>query len=200
MNWCVRSTYPDDRSKVIETLQTHCLVTRDLILYHYCQFSGTTTLTSEKLIGTLTSMLLKRLPHNMPLPESMNDLFTKYKSSYPSIKELEELFCELCNTYPQVFIVIDGLDEMFDRKPFLEWLNDLGFNGRVFKIFVTSRQEADIELAFGSYLSVPITALDIRHDMETYVQQRLEQLEIGDDEEMDRQAIVQELVERAGEM
>jgi hypothetical protein len=44
---------------------------------------------------------------------------------------------------------------------------------------------------------VAVTESDVQLDIETYVQKRLEKLQIGNDGETDQYAIVSELVERA---
>lgn len=96
-----------------------------------------------------------------------------------------------------MFVIVDGLDEVLDRAGILEFLTDLEVVGVVFKVFVASRPEVDLETSFELYLMVPITQLDVQLDMEIYVRQRLEKLQIGDDKDIDQEAITAKLVERA---
>lgn len=168
------------------------------MVYHYCRFSESTTLSSERLIGAMIAQLLDKIPDGSPVPEKLVKLLNKYRSSsYPSLEELEQPFHELCQYHSRIFVIIDGLDEIIDRSGILDFLNELAFLGSSFKIFVASRPEFDLEVAFESYLTVAITQIDVQSDMETYVHQRFEKLQISEDEETEEHVIVSELVERA---
>ncbi|KAN0094142.1 ankyrin [Hyaloscypha variabilis] len=185
-------------SKVIETIQTHCLVEGDILLYQYCRFSDSMTLSSERVVGAMIAQILSKTSDGSPVPESLGNLFNRHRSSsYPSLKKLQQPFYELCQHHSQIYVIIDGLDEIIDRSGILEFLTELAFAGGSFKVFVASRPEFDLELAFESYLTVAITQSDVQADMETYVQQQLEKLQIRNDEETEQCVIVSELVERA---
>lgn len=146
----------------------------------------------------MIAQILSKIPDNSPVPESLGNLFNRYRSSsYPSLEELQKPFFELCQHHSQIYVIIDGLDEITDRSGILEFLDELAFVGKSFKIFVASRPELDLEDAFESYLTVAITQSDVQLDMEIYVQQRLEKLQIGNGGETDQYVIVSELVERA---
>jgi hypothetical protein len=96
-----------------------------------------------------------------------------------------------------VFVIIDGLDEVNDRAGILEFLIDLEIVGGVFKVFVASRPEFDLEDNFESYLTVPIMQEDVQTDMEMHVLKQFEKLGIGDNGETSKETIAAELVERA---
>jgi hypothetical protein len=187
-----------NRSKVIETIENVFLGQDDVMVYHYCRFSDSAALSSERVLGAIVAQLLSKLSDSIPLPPLLSKLFKRYRSpSYPNLKELREAFHELCRHSSRVFVIIDGLDEVLDREGILEFLMDLEVVGGVFKVFASSRPEVDLETNFESYLTVPITQSDVQLDMETYVRQQLEKLQIGDDEDMNQQDIIDELVERA---
>ena len=189
---------PRNRSKVIETIQTQCLQDGDVLVYQYCRFSDSTTLSSERLIGAMIAMLCSKITDSSSVPESLSKLFDRYRSSsYPSLNEMQRPFHELCQYHARIFIIIDGLDEISNRSDVLEFLKSLSTTSGIFKVFVASRPEFDLELAFESYLIVAVTESDVQLDIETYVQKRLEKLQIGNDGETDQYAILSELVERA---
>jgi len=170
----------------------------DVVVYHYCRFSDSASLSSAKVIGAIVAQLLGKLPHNIPPPALLSKLFNKCRTpSYPKPKELQQSFHELCQQFSRVFVIVDGLDEVIDRVEILEFLTDLEAVGGIFKVFVASRPEVDLEINFESYLTVPITQSDVQLDMETYVRQRLEKLQIGDDKDVSQDTIATELVERA---
>jgi hypothetical protein len=185
------------RSKIIETIQNQC-VDDDALVYHYCRFSDRATLSAERLIGAMITQLLSKVTDGNPLSESLNKLFNRYRSSsYPTLMELGQSFRELCQRHSRTFVIIDGLDEIIDRSGILEFLTELGLADVPFKIFVASRLEVDLEHAFESYLTVAITQPDVQLDMETYVQQRLKDMQIGNGEETDLHDFASKLVERA---
>ena len=146
----------------------------------------------------MIAMLCSKITDSSSVPESLSKLFDRYRSpSYPSLNELQQPFHELCQYHARIFVIIDGLDEISDRSDILEFLNSLSTTSGIFKVLVASRPEFDLELAFESYLIVAVTESDVQLDIETYVQQRLEKLQIGNDGDTDQYAIVSELVERA---
>jgi hypothetical protein len=143
-------------------------------------------------------MLIGKLDDNMPIPESLSTLSSRYRtSSYPSLEELQGPFYELCQHHSRVFLIIDGLDEIVDRSGILKFLAELSAAAGTYRIFVASRPEVDLEYALETYLTVAITQADVQLDMETYVLQRLERLKIDYDEETDQHVLVSELVDRA---
>lgn len=195
---CLIVTYFIDRSKVIESIQTQHLKEGDVLVYHYCRFSDRATLTSERLLGALIAQLLNQTIGSNPIPESLDKLFTRYRSSlYPTLKELQQSFHDLCKNNSRVFVIVDGLDEIIVRKGLLEFFSNAAFAYGNFRVFVASRSELDLEEKFKSFLTVAITPSDIQLDMEIYVQQSLEKLQIDSDEETDQLGIARELVERA---
>ncbi|KAF2682172.1 ankyrin [Lentithecium fluviatile CBS 122367] len=185
-------------SKIIEVIESSFLEEGDVMVYHYCRFSDSAASSSARVLGAIAAQLLSRLPESVPVPAILSKLLNRYRSrSYPGLTELREAFHELCQHCRRVFVIIDGLDEVSERAGVLQFLTDLEVVGGVFKVFVASRPEVDLETNFESYLTVPITQSDLQLDMETHVRQQLENLQIGDDEEATQDLIVSELVERA---
>lgn len=167
-------------------------------MYHYCRFSDSAASSSERVLGAIVAQLLSKIPEDVPIPTRLKKLLAKHRSrSYPRIDELREVFHELRQCCPRVFIIIDGLDEVNDRAGILEFLIDLEITGVVFKVFVASRPELDLEENFESYLTVPIMQEDVQTDMEMHVLKQFEKLGIGDDGETSKETIAAELVERA---
>ena len=160
------------------------------MIYHYCRFSDSASLSSAKVIRALIAQLLGKLSDNIPLPALLSKLFNRCQSPwYPSPKELRQSFHELCRHFSRVFVIVDGLDEVFDRVEILEFLTDLKVVSRVFKVFVASRPKVNLEINYKSYLTVPITQSDVQLDTEMYVRQQLEKLQISDNKDMSQEVI-----------
>lgn len=186
------------RSKVIEAIEDSFLEEEEILVYHYCHFSDSAALSSKKVMGAIVAQLLTKLPDSITLPALLSQLSSKYRMrSYPSHKELQNIFIELSQNFGRVFIIVDGLDEVLDREEILEFLTTLEVVDAVFKVFVASRPEIDLETVFESYLTVPITQSDTQLDMETDVRQRLEKLEIDKENDANQDVITMELVEKA---
>lgn len=107
----------------------------------------------------------------------------------------------MCQGMSEVFVVIDGLDELKRRKGiiwFLQHLSDLCPNVKL-KILISSRPEVDLGMAFEFYGSMSITASDNAVDIEQYVRRQVEEhLRLEDQDEEDK--LIQELVQKADGM
>lgn len=188
-----------DSSKIIETIRENALEDGEALIYYYCRFSDTTTLKPKRLIGALIAQLLNATD-TASCPESLIRAFNHYRSSsYPNFMELVKIFYEVSLNYSQIFIIIDGLDEIVERTDVLDFFADLSmdYDCTTYKTFIASRPEVDIQYAFQSYMIVAITQEDIQADLETYVRQELEKLKIVDVGGFDQYSIVTELVKRA---
>ena len=112
--------------------------------------------------------------------------------------ELITIFYEVSLNYSKIFVIVDGVDEIVDRHPVLDFFDDLlRDHGTIFKTFVASRPEVDIEHAFQSYMIVAITQSEIESDLQTYVRKELERLQISKNSDVSQDIMVAELVNRA---
>ncbi|KAJ6133492.1 hypothetical protein N7471_008707 [Penicillium samsonianum] len=188
-------------SKVIETVQ-NTVSGNDgtAIAFHYCQFSNSASLSSERMIAAVISQTLQSNSNTEDLPEFLLKLFNKYSSrkALPNLEELNQLFADVCQDISKLFLIIDGLDELIERKGAIEFLQRLlCIHDITFKVFVASRPEVDLENAFEFYSAIELTPSDIAGDMERYVRGRVNELRLQDRE---GEELVRELIRRADGM
>lgn len=170
------------------------------LVYHYCRFSNAAPLAPERVVGGMLSQLLRRKGQKNPIPQSLIDLHEKYyrKNTYPSILSLSKIFGEICHGLSKVFLFIDGLDELSDRKGITQFLQQLENLSPVVKSLVASRPEVDLETAFKFYGAVTVTPADNTGDIEQYVRHRVGQLELQ--EEKEAEELTQILLQKADGM
>ncbi len=193
-----RVTYVHCRSSVIDTIRDACESDDNAALcYHYCRFSDASTISPERLLGAIICQVLKST--ETEIPASLTKLFRRYRarSSPPCIRDLHPVLEDLLQAIPISFIIIDGLDEVQDRSELVLIMANLSsrLRGCTCKVFLSSRPEADLFKAFGSWEhTVTIRTADIAADMEKYVTRGIGRLRL-DQEAAD--VLAHELVKRA---
>ncbi|KAK1831808.1 ankyrin repeat-containing domain protein [Podospora conica] len=188
-------------SAVIDAVRDECESHGNAVLaYHYCRFSDISTVSPGRLVGGLICQIIHST--QTPIPASLSKLFKRYRarSNYPGVRETQTILEELLQAFSTAYIIIDGLDEIQDRKDLPKVLADLssGLHGCTCKVFVSSRPEADLGLYFGRWeYIVKITTNDVSQDIEEYVAKEIGQLRLGQEE---AGALTRELVQRADGM
>ena len=133
-----------------------------------------------RIIATLIKQLCQR-KHDIPnhLLQIMHD------ARSPSLVGSQECFLSLAESFSEVFIVFDALDECPERRR----QEILGFITEVvttpapcrIKVFATSRRETDITEAFvrNHVPIVEILAENVAADIETFARSKVEELQPG---------------------
>jgi len=189
------------RSAVIDAIRDECESHGTAVLaYHYCRFSDASTVSLGRLVGGLICQILHST--QIPIPASLTKLFERYRarSNYPNAREIRPILKELLRAVSTAYIIIDGLDEIHDRRDLLKVLADLssGLHGCTCKLFVSSRPEVDLGVFFrGWEYIVKITTNDTSQDIEEYVAEEIGRLRLGHSE---AGALTRELVKRADGM
>jgi hypothetical protein len=113
------------------------------------------------------------------LPKALKEFYRQYyvQVSFPTEGKLKAQLEDLSDNFDQVFLVMDAMDEFEDREGFLPIIS--GFAQRcspngsaIFKIFVTSRREKDIEKTFTShnFPTIQIEAKKVGADIQNFIQ------------------------------
>jgi Cdc6-like AAA superfamily ATPase len=146
------------------------------IAYIYCNFRRQ----DEQKIDDLLASLLKQLAERQPsLPNSVKDLYDRYKTkgTRPLLDEILRSLQAVATIYSRVFLIVDALDEcqVSDgcRSRFISNIFNLQAKTRA-KLFTTSRPIPDIEKQFKSCLSREILASD--EDVQRYLDSHMSQL------------------------
>ena len=106
----------------------------------------------NKLIRTLISQLSDS--RHGGISESLVDLY-KYcgEVQEPSDEQLQNVLHDILDRFSQAYILIDALDECYDREKTLNWVNKLisdTSRNATLHIAVTSRPERDIQEIFAA--------------------------------------------------
>jgi hypothetical protein len=146
------------------------------IAYIYCNFRRQ----DEQKIDDLLASLLKQLAERQPsLPNSVKDLYDRYKTkrTRPLLDEILRSLQAVATMCSRVFLIIDALDEcqVSDgcRSKFISNIFNLQAKTGA-KLFTTSRLIPDIEKQFKGCLSREILASD--EDVQRYLDGHMSQL------------------------
>jgi hypothetical protein len=111
-------------------------------------------------------------------PESLDNLFSHCQDGQhqPTIDALTLIIRQILETFQQVFIILDALDECNEREELLPLLETI-FNWHLGKLHIlaTSRQQTDIEDFLEPLVTgqVAIQSARVDSDIHTYVDERL---------------------------
>ena len=122
----------------------------------------------------LLDIFTQLLPRNGDWVKDFPDLVSRKEkrvSPPAGIRDLCELVKKASKYHPRVVVAVDALDECNkDREELLKHLRDLGQVEGI-SVFVTSRKEYDIDVAFQGLLSMSLA--DVRDkidaDMKAYI-------------------------------
>jgi hypothetical protein len=161
------------------------------IIYHFCDFAERKV---EKTVVILQRLLRQILHEANPAQLSLLER-RRESSNNPSLKELSQLLSDVTQAKANVYLIIDALDELDDRKAFIPILRELARIG--IKVFVTSRDIPDIRDAFRTQRNIEIQAS--RADLESFVANSFEDNDYCDSPNANS-AIVSAIVDQAGGM
>lgn len=145
------------RSHVINHLQKTQMANQTGLCFAYFSFTDPTFHGA----APLTLALLKKLCQQQ---RSVPDMLSKAKQEArePTSVSSVETFIEVAQSFQQIFVVIDGLDECPEeqRPAILDFIIDAsGVTSSCTKVFVSSRREGDIYSHF-SFLKKPVIELE----------------------------------------
>ncbi|KIX98300.1 uncharacterized protein Z520_05601 [Fonsecaea multimorphosa CBS 102226] len=160
-------------SMVVDWLESQHQGTDTAVIYLYCNYKEEEIQTAQNLIGSLLKQAVQHRPS--ALPADVLSLYNKFleKKTGPRLDELSRLLAQEVNTYSQVFVVIDALDECPEgnntRGELLTEIQKLPSNAR---ILITSRYSPKIDEGFENVPHIEIRATN--QDVELYVKGRIE--------------------------
>jgi hypothetical protein len=126
------------------------------------------------------SLLSQLSQQSIRIPASLDALFSSSENGQrqPSMHALLEALRLMIQELPQVYIVLDALDECAQRIELMERLKAMvGWQLQNLHLLVTSRRERDIESSLdrladsGNRICLESTLVD--EDIQRYIQQRL---------------------------
>lgn len=145
------------------------------VAFYYCDYKNATSQEPTNILGSLVRQLA--LQEALVLAK-VKDFYNFHHPagrppSHPTEQDLGVLLQDISNSFPEVTIILDGLDECgsspgIERSELIRILSTLhdGHAGSI-RIAIASRQERDIEKCFDEFTKVSIAAMSL--DLELYV-------------------------------
>ncbi|KAF1363959.1 HET-domain-containing protein [Lizonia empirigonia] len=165
-------------SALIEHL-LHCCHAdvRSATAYFYFDFSDV----QKQDPGLMLCSLIAQLqPHLMTVPGTLDALITSCSNGQqqPAPHVLLEILRQTIREIPQVYVVLDALDECSQPSELLEMLTTVtGWQLQNLHVLMTSRKERDIEDSLASYMdnenAICLQSDIVDKDIHRYVEQRL---------------------------
>lgn len=145
--------------------------------YFFFDFNDGQKQDSEMMVRSLLCQLSQQ---SIKIPASLDALFLSSENGQrqPSIHALLEALRSMIQEFPQVYIVLDALDECAQRVELMEKLKAMaGWQLQNLRLLVTSRKERDIESYLYSFVDdenrICLESTLVDKDIQRYVQQRL---------------------------
>ena len=165
-------------AQVVRRLREQYSNDGEAVLYFFCSSVNASKDDSLAILRTLLCQLLDYLPF---IPEWILELYNdSYKRGLEQAQiltseNLQDMFCKTLDLFNDVQIVVDGIDEVIERKELLEILSSLGRRGvnDGVRILIVSRRESDISQYLRNFIHLPVHPANTRVDIETYIVQSI---------------------------
>jgi len=172
--WTCRVT--SDSSTIIEDLLAYASSSsRIAVAYFYFDYSDTDRQSVRSLMKSLLGQLCKQRPD---LPDCVRLLFDRHDDGQQQPREIDlrAALASVIESFPQVYLALDALDECTEREELMEFLDELlSSNIRGLHLLSTSRQERDIEIGFCDHQPVKV-GLEEEHvngDIKLHIRSKL---------------------------
>ncbi|KAF2258195.1 hypothetical protein CC78DRAFT_442173, partial [Lojkania enalia] len=128
----------------------------------------------------LRSLLCQLSQQSIKIPASLDTLFSSCENGQrqPSVYALLEAVRQLMQEFPQVYVVLDALDECARRAEVMDILETMAqWQLQNLHLLVTSRRERDIESSLEGFVDeqnrICLQSGQVDKDIQRYVRQRL---------------------------
>jgi hypothetical protein len=165
-------------STILQDLLRHCDSNPEhIVIYFYFDFNN-----SEKqdVVRMLRSLVYQLSWQAAEVPASLRALFSSCKDGkrQPPLDALLQAVRQIIQQLPQVYIMLDALDECTERTELMETLETIaGWKLLNMHLLVTSRRERDIESSLKGFVDLQngicLQVEVVDKDIEQYVRQRL---------------------------
>jgi hypothetical protein len=198
---------------VIDTLQK-AMTSPDIgLAYIYCNYKEQASQTLDNLLGSIVQQLIRKrngIPNDvLAVPNDgfaiPNEVFAMYKfhkaqGSRPSRAEYSKMLHLVANSFSQVYIVIDALDEYDeDSGTRREFISEFTNDAANWQLICTSRDLGDIGQIFAKSARLEVRASD--EDVRIYLEECIKsEGRLGDFCKKDptlRNSIIQNISENA---
>ncbi|PGH23008.1 hypothetical protein AJ80_02923 [Polytolypa hystricis UAMH7299] len=170
------------KTVLTSTILNQCLLPKapmgeNKVCYYYCDFRSHESCRPESVLGAMIVQLCQSME---TVPEEVDEAFSRHvgkdgKLVPAALEELDRLLREVLTLVPSAILVIDALDECYDREVITNRLTDLLEKSSEFiKILVTSRRELDIVRILRDYPSISTQGTAADGDIDQYIRETIE--------------------------
>ena len=146
-----------------------------IVLYYFCDYKDPKTQSMRKAIETLLADICRQSHAALAFMADMSGRYRQAGSSC-SMPELFEAFMKCLEMGSRTYVVVDALDECNDRVGLVTLLKRAANTAPSLCLLMTSREEHDIQESMEGIPHLSLGALDMAHDIETYVTSELRRL------------------------
>ncbi|KUL90773.1 hypothetical protein ZTR_00369 [Talaromyces verruculosus] len=165
-------------STVLHNVLQHCQDDPGKVTaYFFFDFNDAQKQDPEMMVRSLLCQLSQQ---SIRIPASLDALFSSSENGQrqPSAHTLLETLRSIIHEFPQVYIVLDALDECAQRVELMETLEMIaGWKLQNVRLLVTSRKERDIESSLGGLVNgqnrICLQSTIVDKDIQRYVRHRL---------------------------
>jgi hypothetical protein len=161
------------RSSVIGHLARVFGGARASVLYYYCDYKDPKSQSTQKVFDTLLAQVARS---NTQALEDLDRFSKRYREFRSSCTP--EVLCKTlvatCQYSTRTFLVIDALDECFDRGILIEQLLEIAKSNGKISLFVTSREELDIVKQLSTVPQITLVPGNMRNDIDLYIHHQLD--------------------------
>ena len=154
------------------------------ILYYYCDYSDPLSLDYSAILGTLLKQLLLYINTLPPAIETRIEQLPSLNVQRPSDDDLQALFTSVLQTFDEVIIILDAIDEcdsesQKDIVNFVKYIHST--QHCLIRCIIFSREEARLVNGFQKYPTFKISPASVSRDITTFVKDSIaERVENGD--------------------
>jgi hypothetical protein len=147
-----------------------------VMAYFYFDFQNWKKQHCHNLLRSLIAQFLDRAPR---IPDALDRLYSACTSNHrdPDLDDLTQVLMHIVQDHPQVYIIIDALDECAEREVVLTLLTDIvSWKSSTLHTLVTSRKEGEIEecLLPLCWRTVALQESVVAGDIEIHIRRRLQ--------------------------
>ncbi|USP80732.1 hypothetical protein yc1106_08006 [Curvularia clavata] len=165
-------------STIIENITQYCdSHSGYAIAYFYFDFNDVQKQDSERMLRSVIVQLSKQVDD---IPPSLDALFSSHGNGRrsPALDELLKALCDMLQQYPEVFIILDALDECTQRPELMEVLEEIAsWKISNLHLLMTSRQEQEIKSCLEGFVNpqdnICLQRDAVDEDIQLYIRQRL---------------------------
>ena len=144
------------------------------IAYFYCNGSSFQKRNVRSVLGSLVKqLLLQQSPVELASVISLYDIYRELTPTADLLNAFTKILERMKTSFSRVYFVVDGIDEITDRRELLSLIDQL-LSMTMFNILVVSRPERDIETAFAWSYRLKVEANIVQNDISSYVDWQLD--------------------------